>query len=122
MIVTSKNPKHLQLGRDINLVTLRMGYFRKMLDTLRVCMALGVNILESLHEKNPDGKSVTPEGEHLEHVVQTKVILSNLHESLEASNTEFTKYVEEFEKLDKVFQRIQNQPKPPHVFLCKVRF
>ena len=112
MIITSKNPKYLNLGRDIEKATLRMAQIRRFIDTAQKCFGSGLIVLDSFKEVDSSGKSIQPEGDKLDHIVQTKMILSNLQECLAIADDEFDKYATEFEKLDRTLTRLQNAPKP----------
>jgi hypothetical protein len=112
MFVTSKNPKYLNLGRDIENATLRMAHMRRLIDMMQGCLGSGVTVLESFKELDDKGKYAKVEGEKLEHLVQVKMILSNIQECITIADSEFEKYVNEFDKLDKTFIRLKNAPQP----------
>ena len=50
MFVTSKNPKYLNLGRDIENATLRMAHMRRLIDMMQGCLGSGVTVLESFKD------------------------------------------------------------------------
>jgi hypothetical protein len=112
VIITSKNPKYLNLGRDLEKATLRMAQIRKFIDMAQKCFGSGLVVLESFKEIDSKGKLIQPKDDKLEHIVQTKMILSNLQECLAIADDEFDKYATEFTKLDKTLTRLQNAPKP----------
>lgn len=112
MFITSKNPKYLNLGRDIENATLRMAHMRRLIDMMQGCMGSGITVLESFKELDTKGKYAKVEGPKLEHLVQVKMILSNIQECIAIADSEFEKYADEFGKLDKTFTRLKNAPQP----------
>lgn len=111
MIITSRSPKHLDLGKNIEKATLRMALLKKVGDLASQAFKLGLELYGSYREITPDGVAVPVKDGDLDSLVRVKHLLSNLQECLESSGEQFEKVAEQYNDLEAELAKLQSKQK-----------
>ena len=99
MIITSKNPKHRELGRDIEMVTRRMAVLSHFIQSQRKMTGVLAAFLEDLEESPAIGDVVADTN-------TMTATLNAVRESIAQAQELFEQYRMYFEKLDAELQKI----------------
>lgn len=111
MIITSRNVKHLNLGKEIDKTTLRMAHLKRVMELSQQAFRSAMEVYGSYQKIDAKEKAAKLEQVELDHVVQAKHMLDNLNQAAEAASAEFDRNVETLDKLETTLTRLEKMAK-----------
>lgn len=97
MIITSNDPKHRNLGRDIELMTQAMSLLSNTKLQQMTTLNRVADVLSQLADRYDSGEK---DPETLEHLTELKFIMNSCLETIERADREFQYYQQKYNEFD----------------------